>query len=473
MAIEVFNRCEKKYMLDKEQYEAVINKMSSHMEVDAYNKDNKFYMISNIYYDTPDDRLIRASIEKPAYKEKMRVRSYGVPGIDDNVFVEIKKKYNGIVNKRRTGIKLGDAYDYLDGKITAGMLEKKNERINRQVLGEIDYFKHFYNLQPKLYLSYERMAYFEKNDGSFRVTFDTDITTRRHDVRLELGSYGKKIIPENMFLMEIKINKAVPIWFTKILSEYDIYPVSFSKYGTEYKQYIMENLKRKDEFVCLNQFLQQQQTIQSMLGIGTAVLLGLIIGIAYMFMCRKERYNRDFIIGLVILPAIVAAVILLIGSNVARAFSMAGAFALVRFRSVPGSAKDIAIVFFAMASGLACGLGYVTFACVFVVIMIVILILLTVFNFAQPHTDIKQLRITIPESLNYSDVFDEVMNKFTEKAELRKVKTTNMGTMFELSYNVVVKGSVNEKEFIDNLRMRNGNLNISLSVGENDNNNLN
>ena len=210
-----------------------------------------------------------------------------------------------------------------------------------------------------------------------------------------------------------------------------------------------------------------------MLGIGTAVLLGLIIGIAYMFMCRKERYNRDFIIGLVILPAIVAAVILLIGSNVARAFSMAGAFALVRFRSVPGRAKDIAIVFFAMASGLACGLGYVTFACVFVVIMIVILILLTVFNFAQPHTDIKQLRITIPESLNYSDVFDDVMNKFTEKAELRKVKTTNMGTMFELSYNVVVKDSVNEKEFIDNLRMRNGNLNISLSVAENDNNNLN
>ena len=152
---------------------------------------------------------------------------------------------------------------------------------------------------------------------------------------------------------------------------------------------------------------------------------------------------------------------------------MAGAFALVRFRSVPGSAKDIAIVFFAMASGLACGLGYVTFACVFVVIMIVILILLTVFNFAQPHADIKQLRITIPESLNYSDVFDDVMNKFTEKAELRKVKTTNMGTMFELSYNVVVKDSVNEKEFIDNLRMRNGNLNISLSVGENDNNNLN
>ena len=212
---------------------------------------------------------------------------------------------------------------------------------------------------------------------------------------------------------------------------------------------------------------------QAAISLGASIVMGVIIAIVYMYICKKEGYQKNFIIGLLMLPAVVSVVILLVGSNVARAFSMAGAFALVRFRSVPGSAKDIAIVFFAMASGLACGLGYVTFACVFVVIMIVILILLTVFNFAQPHTDIKQLRITIPESLNYSDVFDEVMNKFTEKAELRKVKTTNMGTMFELSYNVVVKGSVNEKEFIDNLRMRNGNLNISLSVGENDNNNLN
>ena len=127
----------------------------------------------------------------------------------------------------------------------------------------------------------------------------------------------------------------------------------------------------------------------AMLGLLTALVLGLLIGIAYMIACKKDGYNKNFIIGLVLLPAIVSVVILLIGSNVARAFSMAGAFALVRFRSVPGSAKDIAIVFFAMASGLACGLGYVTFACVFVVIMIVILILLTVFNFAQPHTDIK------------------------------------------------------------------------------------
>lgn len=125
MAIEVFNRYEKKYMLDKEQYEAVINKMSSHMEVDAYNKDNKFYMISNIYYDTPDDRLIRASIEKPAYKEKMRVRSYGVPGIDDNVFVEIKKNTMELSIKEEQGLSLVMHMIILMGKLLPECLRKR------------------------------------------------------------------------------------------------------------------------------------------------------------------------------------------------------------------------------------------------------------------------------------------------------------------------------------------------------------
>ena len=120
----------------------------------------------------------------------------------------------------------------------------------------------------------------------------------------------------------------------------------------------------------------------SLIGIGAAVVLGLIIGCVYMYICKKDGYGKNFIIGLVILPAIVAVVILLIGSNVARAFSMAGAFALVRFRSAPGNARDIAIVFFAMASGLACGLGYVAFACVFVVIMIAVMLFLNAIHFA-------------------------------------------------------------------------------------------
>jgi len=205
-----------------------------------------------------------------------------------------------------------------------------------------------------------------------------------------------------------------------------------------------------------------------LLGVGTAIVLGLIIGIAYMYICKKDGYGKNFIIGLVILPAIVAVVILLIGSNVARAFSMAGAFALVRFRSAPGNAKDIAIVFFAMASGLACGLGYVLFAAVFVVLILLVLILLNLIHFADYASGIKQLKITIPENLNYNNVFDDLFEKYTAQAQLHKVKTTNMGTMYELTYNVCMRQNADEKAFIDELRMRNGNFNIILGMAETD-----
>lgn len=260
MAIEVFNRYEKKYMLNAVQYEKMIQAIDEYMVVDAYNRDKEFYEICNIYYDTPDNQLIRASIEKPVYKEKLRVRSYGTPQIKDYVFVEIKKKYKGIVNKRRTVMPLNEAYAYLNEHKCPDM---KNPKMNYQVFREIDYFSHMYNLEPKVYLSYERRAYFEKNDGDFRVTFDRNITTRRFDVKLENGVYGDKLLPENTYLMEIKINRAVPLWFTRILSELEIYPISFSKYGTEYKKFVMENQKMNGgEKLCLNQYLQVQRRIQ-------------------------------------------------------------------------------------------------------------------------------------------------------------------------------------------------------------------
>ncbi len=185
-----------------------------------------------------------------------------------------------------------------------------------------------------------------------------------------------------------------------------------------------------------------------------------------MYACRKEGYGKNFIVGLVLLPAIVSVVILLIGSNVARAFSMAGAFALVRFRSAPGNAKDIAVVFFTMAAGLACGLGYIVFAVVFVLIMVLILLLLTITPFAEHNDGIKQLRVTIPENLNYGGIFNDVFEKYTTQAGLKQVKTTNMGTMFELTYRVGMKKNADEKAFIDELRMRNGNLNIVLGMPE-------
>ncbi len=203
-----------------------------------------------------------------------------------------------------------------------------------------------------------------------------------------------------------------------------------------------------------------------MLSVGTAIILGLIIGIVYMYLCKKEGYGKNFIIGLVILPAIVSVVILLIGSNVARAFSMAGAFALVRFRSAPGNAKDIAIVFFAMASGLACGLGYVLFAAVFVVVLLLLLILLNFIHFADHSSENRQLKITIPENLNFNHVFDDLLEKYTTKSQLIKVKTTNMGTMYELTYQVYMKKDADEKAFMDELRMRNGNFNIILGIAE-------
>lgn len=201
-----------------------------------------------------------------------------------------------------------------------------------------------------------------------------------------------------------------------------------------------------------------------MSGVAVAVVIGLVIAFVYTLISKKDGYNKSFIVGLALLPAIVAAVILLVGSNVARAFSMAGAFALVRFRSAPGSAKDISIVFFSMASGLACGLGFVTFAVCFTVLILVVLVIISVTGFGGSSDYKKQLRITIPENLNYMTVFDDVFEKYLSENVLRKVKTTNMGTMFELTYECRMKDDNTQKQFIDELRVRNGNLNITMGT---------
>ena len=204
---------------------------------------------------------------------------------------------------------------------------------------------------------------------------------------------------------------------------------------------------------------------QAAISLGASIVIGvIIIAIVYMYISKKEGYQKNFIIGLLMLPAVVSVVILLVGSNVARAFSMAGAFALVRFRSAPGSAKDISIVFFTMAAGLACGLGYVTFAAAFTAVMLLLLILISALGFVDRNEGRKQLKIVIPESLNYNSVFDDLFDKYTSENRLNKVKTTNMGTMYELTYEIRLKNDDAEKDFIDELRVRNGNLNISVGI---------
>ncbi len=259
MAIEVFSRYEKKYLIDDKTYRYIIDRISDHMVPDKYSKNGEFYNIANLYYDTPDDALIRASIEKPVYKEKLRLRSYGVPGLEDKVFLEIKKKYKGLVNKRRTKLRLHEAYALtLDGQSP-----EVKEYMNPQVLAEIEYFLKMYDLQPKVYLTYDRRAYFATEDSDFRVTFDTNIKSRRTDVRLEKGNHGDLLIGNDVWLMEVKSSMAVPLWFTEILSDAKVYATSFSKYGTEYKKYLIQkNNLKGDNLLCLPTFLKQQQVQQ-------------------------------------------------------------------------------------------------------------------------------------------------------------------------------------------------------------------
>ena len=230
MAIEVFNRHEQKYLLDEDTFQKVIEVMDEYMMPDKYNVNHKPYTISNIYFDTEDDYLIRTSLSKPNYKEKLRLRSYGVPSNDSKVFLEIKKKFNDIVNKRRTVLKLSEAYNF----ISSGKPPELKEYMNTQVLKEIEYFLQVYRLKPKVYLAYDRIAYFEKYNNDLRISFDKNIRTRRYDVALEDGDYGEALLPDGVYLMEVKTSKAMPLWLTDMLAKYNIKKRSFSKYGTEF-----------------------------------------------------------------------------------------------------------------------------------------------------------------------------------------------------------------------------------------------
>lgn len=234
MAIEVFNRYEHKYMLDRETFEKVIKILDEHMDMDSHNKDHTPYTISNIYFDTPDDYLIRTSLSKPDYKEKLRLRAYGIPDEDSKVFLEIKKKFKGIVNKRRTKLKLFEAYTF----VSSGIAPELKDYMNKQVLSEIKYFLKIYDVKPKLYLAYDRIAYFERDNKDLRISFDMNIRSRRYDLRLEDGDFGERLLDGEFYMMEIKTSLAKPLWLTHMLDELNIKRRSFSKYGTEYKNMI-------------------------------------------------------------------------------------------------------------------------------------------------------------------------------------------------------------------------------------------
>ena len=193
----------------------------------------------------------------------------------------------------------------------------------------------------------------------------------------------------------------------------------------------------------------------------TAVSLLLGLGIAALSMFRSgARYSQSFVLTLAALPAMVQIVIMMVNGNIGAGVAVAGAFGLIRFRSAPGSAKEIGLVFLATAIGLATGMGYVVIAAVFFAVIAVFLLMLTVVGFGAGAADERELKITIPENLDYDGLFDDLFAKYTRSAELDRVKTANMGTLYELSYKVVLQDANRTKAFLDELRTRNGNLNI-------------
>lgn len=190
-----------------------------------------------------------------------------------------------------------------------------------------------------------------------------------------------------------------------------------------------------------------------------AIILGVIMAFVYI---KTGKYNKNFVISIAILPLLVQVVIMMVNGNLGTSVAVLGAFSLVRFRSVPGNSRDIVSIFFAMAVGLALGMGHILFAAVITIVVSVILVLLYKSKFGSISENERRLKIVIPENLDYTNIFDEIFEKYLKKYSLEKVKTTNMGSMYELSYNVILKDRLQEKEFIDAIRIRNGNLNIVL-----------
>lgn len=229
---KVFKRYELKYLLNKSQKNIILNVIKPYMNLDKYGKTTIF----NIYYDTDNYRLIRRSIEKPDYKEKLRIRSYNKATNDSKIFVELKKKYNSIVYKRRISLKESEATKWLnDYEYTPN---------DSQITREINYFlKYYQTLKPKIFISYSREAYYCNDGSDLRITFDENIKCRLNNLTLQDDADGDDILDSNKVLMEIKCSKSIPLWLTSILSKEKIFKTSFSKYGTAYKTHIYPNLK--------------------------------------------------------------------------------------------------------------------------------------------------------------------------------------------------------------------------------------
>lgn len=253
--ITVFQRHEKKFLMDVETMERILPEIRKHMDPDKFCQNGQTYSISNLYFDTEHDDVIRESLQKPFYKEKLRMRCYGVPKDDESqVFLEIKKKINKVVTKRRAKLAYGDAKLFL----YYGIFPKTDDYMTNQVLKEIQYYLTHKNVYASTRISYDRHAFFDREDNSFRLTFDENLYYLKGKCPKDIEDFvqgrakwggvdyqdprtGKRIIQENMRLMEVKVTNAYPMWFAKLLSEDGIFATSFSKYGVSYKRELLDD----------------------------------------------------------------------------------------------------------------------------------------------------------------------------------------------------------------------------------------
>lgn len=229
----VFERYEKKYVITAAQQKRLLGLIGEYIMPDEYGEST----VCNLYFDTPDYRLIRNSIERPVFKEKLRLRSYGIPEENSSVFVELKKKYKGVVYKRRVSMTYSQAVDFL--------CRRNYSSINGQVCGEIAYFMGLYRgVRPTVSIFCERSAFFSKEDSELRLTFDKNIRFRTKMLDLSLGDNGTKLIDDDLFVFEVKSLGSVPLWLSAALDELEIYPRSFSKYGKAYEMMFAPQLEK-------------------------------------------------------------------------------------------------------------------------------------------------------------------------------------------------------------------------------------
>lgn len=234
---KTFKRYENKYLLDERQFQLLLRLLAERMQPDEYCKEGRCYSIHSIYYDTANHDIIRQSLTKPYYKQKLRLRSYTFPiRPEDKVFLELKKKIGGIVSKRRATMTLEEA----DQLVRTGRRPGSADYLNRQVTAEIAHFLLRHQVEPKVLISYRRLAFFARDDREFRLTLDSQIRARREDLWQE-STAGELLLPSGQYLMEVKIANSLPLWFSQILSQLRLYSTSFSKYGNEYSRHILSH----------------------------------------------------------------------------------------------------------------------------------------------------------------------------------------------------------------------------------------